>query len=362
MSDLDQWKVHGPVRTLRSEFATWDLDLQDWKAARHFNMASFRVDGAILGLEAHNADGSIAHSQWLYDDAGRLIETNFWSDEEPVNRTMYLYDDSGRHLRTTHLGGDGVARDIEDSKYDADGQKTKVRFLSLPNSESTVASESSLIAHTGYSIEGTDSAYGAPGATTMTTTYDEGNLPAQVDFHDVNERLLSSVTFLRNDEGRVLREEMRKGEKSPFQEFLDRASPEEREQLAAVFDAVLGDTVWSATYEYDAQGRRATREHRLGTLGGDFTIYRYENHDEPVEETTTYHSREGSLDETGGLHYSSAQVRVQHNRIEYIYDALDNWTERTVSSRSEAEPNFRYSNRERRVLTYYSAEEKTRIA
>lgn len=356
MSDLNQWKVHGPVRTLRSEFATWDLTLQDWKEARHFNVASFWDDGAIMGLEVHNADGSISFSQWIYDDTGRLIETKFWTDEGPVNRTMYLFDDSGRHLRTTHLVGDGIARDIEVSKYDADVQRTKVRFLTPPYSDSPVASEDSLIAYTGYSIEGTDSTYGAPGATTMKTTYDEGNLPAQVDFYDGDQRLLSSVTLMRNDEGRILREELRKGEKSPFQEFLDRASPGEREQLAAVFDAVLGDTVSSTTYEYDAQGRRATREQRLGTLEVDFTTYRYDNHNELVEEIITYQSREGSLDDTGRLHYSSTQVRVQHNRLEYIYDAFDNWIERTVSSRSEAEPNFRYSNRERRLLTYYSAE------
>lgn len=362
MSGLDHWKVHGPVRTLLSDFATWDPDLEAWKATRHFTVASFRVDGVILGVETHNADGSTAHSQWLYDDAGRLVEFNFWSDEGAVNKTMYLYDDSGRHLRTISSDGDGIAKDVELSKYDGDGQHAKVRFLSLPLSESRVSSESSLIAQTGYSMEGTDSAYAAPGATTMTTTYDSDHLPARVDFHDANERLLSSVTFVRNEEGRIVREEMQNGEKSPFQEFLDGALPGQREQLAAVFKSVLGDTVSSTNYEYDAQGRIAKREHRLGTLGGDSKLYLYESHGNSVEETTTYENREGSLDETGGLHYSSPQVRVQHTRLEYIYDALDNWIERTVSSRSEEGPTFQYSSRERRVLTYYSAEEHTRTA
>ena len=45
MSDLENWKVHGPVHTLRTEFAEWDLSLEQWKAAQHSNLARFHPDG-----------------------------------------------------------------------------------------------------------------------------------------------------------------------------------------------------------------------------------------------------------------------------------------------------------------------------
>jgi hypothetical protein len=92
----------------------------------------------------------------------------------------------------------------------------------------------------------------------------------------------------------------------------------------------------------------------MGGLGGDSTTYRYDAHDDPVEETVEYRSREGSLDETGNVHYSSDRVIVQHNRFEYRYDAHMNWTERIVSFRPESEPDFQRSNIERRAITYYA--------
>ncbi len=36
MSDVARWKVHGPVEALRTEFATWDLNQDDWQPVEHF--------------------------------------------------------------------------------------------------------------------------------------------------------------------------------------------------------------------------------------------------------------------------------------------------------------------------------------
>ncbi len=91
----------------------------------------------------------------------------------------------------------------------------------------------------------------------------------------------------------------------------------------------------------------------MGNLGGDCTTYRYDGHDDPVEETTEHRSREGSFDETGNILYSSDKVSVHHNQLEYRYDSRGNWTERIVSFRPESELNFQRSNIERRTITYY---------
>ncbi len=355
MSDLAKWKVHGPVKTLKSEVATWDRDQQDWQTAEHVTVVSFHPDGTISTTDAHNPDGSIAHSRWLCDDAGRTIELHSWMNDGPIGRTVYVYDEGGRPIRTTHLSPDGTSTEVEAYNYDSDGRKTKVWFLPRNVDDSECSTSGACGATTGYSIEGTDSAYRVPGASTMTTTYDERNLPTKVSFQDANGRPLSYVILTQDSAGRLISEEFHQGELSPFQTFLDdKTPPEERGRLAALFNAVLGDGFSSTTHKYDDKGRLTTREHRMGNLGGDFTAYRYGERDDPVEETTEHRTREASFDETGNVKYSSDRIDVQHNQLEYLYDVHGNWTERIVSFRSESELTFQRSNIERRVITYYS--------
>ena len=129
MSDLAKWNVHGPVKTLKSEFATWHQDRQDWHPDQRINVASFDPVGRILSTDVHNPDGTIAHSRWFYDDAGRMLESNSWMNDEPIDRILYVYDESGRPIRATHLDSNGTRRDAEVCSYDPDGRKTKVQFL-----------------------------------------------------------------------------------------------------------------------------------------------------------------------------------------------------------------------------------------
>ena len=54
MSDLANWNVHGPVHTMRTEFAEWDLSLEQWQSARNSNLVRFHPDGRISESEAYN--------------------------------------------------------------------------------------------------------------------------------------------------------------------------------------------------------------------------------------------------------------------------------------------------------------------
>ena len=229
MSDVAKWKVHGPVEALRTEFSTWDLKRDDWQPVEHFTLASFRSDGTISTTDTHNPSGSIAHSRWFYDDAGRVAESKSWMNDGPIDRTVYFYDEAGRHIRTMQLNHDGTETVLEVCSYDADRRKTKVRSL-FPRES---GSECGVGASTGYGIEGTDTAYGAPGAATMTVTYDENNLPSKVLFQDANHRPLNCVIFRRDSARRLLSEEMHQGERSPFQAIVDQAPPNRREEMAA---------------------------------------------------------------------------------------------------------------------------------
>jgi hypothetical protein len=354
VSDLAKWNVHGPVKTLKSGFATWDLERQDWQSVHHFAVASFHPNGAISSTDHHNRDGTISHSLWIYDDAGRMVESNCWMNDERIDRVVYVYDEAERHIRTTRLNHDGAGVDSEVCNYDADGRKAKVRFLHRHEANAECMAGNACEANTFYAIEGTDSAYGAPGATTMTINYDEKNLPAKVSFHDANHQSLSYVILKRDSSGRLLSEEFHQGERSPLQGFLEKAPSEQRERLAAMLKDALGETLSSKTYTYDAKGRIVTRENRMSSLGGDSTTYSYGERDDPIEETTEHRSCEGNVDETGNVHYSSDRVNLQHNRLEYLYDEYGNWTERIVSFRLESKPGFQRSNIERRTFTYYS--------
>jgi len=331
MSDLAKWKVHGPVATLRTEHAAWDLAQEEWQPARGLVITSFRRDGSVSASDFHNPDGSIVHSRWMYDDAGRLMESNFQTGDGFINRTVYTYDEAGRHVRTVEVIHDSTPADSESCTYDAAGRKTKVRFLGAIGRKVS-----------GYGVEGSEQSFPAPGATTMTATYDERDLPSNVVFQDANGNLITQVVFARDDAGRVLREEVHLGGGSLFSEVLEKTPPEERDRMAALIHKAWGD--WSTTYAYDAQGRRVERLRRSGTLSEERTTYRYEDRDDPVEETTEHRNREARLAESGAVEYTPDKVTVSHGRFEYAYDAQGNWTERVVSG----------SNIERRAITYHA--------
>ena len=62
MSDVEKWGVRGPVRTLRTERAEWDLNREEWQPVRNFAVVAFHPDGRIDEAEHHNPDGSIFRS------------------------------------------------------------------------------------------------------------------------------------------------------------------------------------------------------------------------------------------------------------------------------------------------------------
>lgn len=347
MSDLGKWDLHGPVKTVKRESASWDANRNDWQAEQLFTAATFRRDGQIASTETHNPDGSIAHFRSIYDEQGRMVERGSWMNDDAPSRIVFEYDAGGRQLRTKCLKQDGTQKDMEVYSYDQSGVKTKVEFWSVP--EVGDRSEVPMM----HQVEGTNAGFTVRGAAIVTVFYDESDRPARVTYHDANHQLIASVTLTRDSEGRVVREEMRQGEKHPLYDILEKAPPEQREQVAAMINTVIGETMSSTTYTYDEKGRLVVRENRVGQLGGDRTTYRYGEHDDPIEETTEQKSREAGLDEAGKVQYSSDSGHIQHNRYEYVYDAQGNWTERIVSYRLDAEVEFRRSNMERRTITYY---------
>jgi len=226
MPDLSSWNVRGPVETLRTESAEWDLATEAWKAPWGFSMIRFRPDGRTSETEYHNPDGSISRTRNLYDEASRIGEVRHRSNDTITGKQIWFYDDSGRLVRLVDVDQKGVERESELYRYDANGHQTKIVFL--PKLEPNTG-----IDYSGFA----EASYAAPGAATVTTVCDE------VLIHDVNHRLLQRLVITRDAEGRVVKEEMRLAGQMPFPGMtkeLENASPETHEAAVHVFQKPFG--------------------------------------------------------------------------------------------------------------------------
>ena len=188
----------------------------------------------------------------------------------------------------------------------------------------------------------------------MTTTYGEWDLPAKVVFQDANHNSVTEVIFTRDNAGRLLSEVMRSNGESHFPDFLDKVPPEQRERMAALLQKVFGEPNSSTAYTDDPQGRIVERTRKMGSLSEDRSTYRYDDHDDPNEETTEHKNREARINENGAVDYTADRVTVQHNRFEYLYDAQGNRTEKTASYQVEPNPDFQRYDIERRAITYHA--------
>jgi len=332
MSDLAQWNVQGPVHTLRSEHAEWDLSLEQWKAAQYFTLVRFHPSGRINESESHNPDGSISRSSYAFDAVGRMQEARFGMNGYPVSKNIYFYDERGRLARVVGVDRDGTERESEAYSYGQGGKKTRVCFSPKqdPNA-GTVGIDVTALSHS-----------------------DTDELLLRDD-----DRLLSRVVFTRDSAGRLISAQMHFGEQIPFPHFekeLENATPQAREAAAAAIVKVFGpkNIMSSTAFTYDEKGLLQERSTRTGELGVHRTTFRYDDHDNPIQETNKHTSRQMRIDEEGNLHPTKETSSTQNVRFEYRYDSQGNWTERVVWSQLEPNPNFERSNVTRREITYYA--------
>jgi hypothetical protein len=350
MADLSNWDLHGPVRTLHSEWAEWNAARREWQPPRMQTVAEFRSDGQLAERQHHNRDGSIARQILVYDEGGRLAEDQWWMNDVLDMRNLHRYDDLGRLRSVVTVNAEGGERQLEACRYDERGQKTKVAYLSVAEIKAEQCAPASCSIN--YAVEGTESAIGAPGATTNTITYDDKGYPVEAAFRDANDSLVRRIVFSRDGEGRLVSEVLQFGGAAPFVDERP-LPPEQRDEMVQTMAAVFeNDAMFSALHVYDARGRRIETVRRMGRLSEERLSVRYDDHDNPVEQVRVAIGRNVRLDD-GVLKSEDEPERTEHVRFEYHYDALGNWTERVVWQRSASDPDSQRSNTERRVITYY---------
>src|SRR5206468_5904318 len=190
MGSFEQWKLRGPVRTLRSELAEWDIGQEQWQAPCRSSVMQFRPDGGINEAEYHNPNGSISRYRHVYDETGRLLTTEFRLDDGPISKTIHHYDELGRLVRKTDVKDNGAEHESEIYSYDDGGRKTKLQFV--PKLETPSACGMM------YGVEGTELTYGAEGVvTTITTLYDDRDRSCEALFHDENRAVILRVILTR---------------------------------------------------------------------------------------------------------------------------------------------------------------------
>jgi YD repeat-containing protein len=351
MSVFHQWKLRGPVRTLRTELAEWDITNEQWQAPRSFCLVQLRPDGKVVEQEDHNPNGSISRSRYTYDDTGRLLETTFQLDERPTGGRLNRYDESGRLVRTLITDGDGLERDFEVYSYNEDGRKTKLQFV--PRLENPGACGVT------YAVEGAQLAYGAEGVATITTLYDDREESCEALFHNHSGSLVLRVVLSRDDAGRLIAEESRSGDEPPFSfaRELENAPAEERTEALAVFEQLFSPhkPMWSTTYGYDERGRQITRRTVMAGMQDDRMTLEYDEYDNSIRQIEERTGDELVADESGNLQTANPKSFRHEVRYEYKYDSHGNWTERVVSVRYETNPDFQRSNVERREIIYYTS-------
>jgi hypothetical protein len=322
--NVASWKLHGPVRTLRTEHAEWDSDRGEWRAPRGQTTVTFRPDGQASGTESHNPDGSILRSVHTYDVAGRIVEERTWKDEGTQWEVAYSYDALGRLAQKEVLSKEGRWK-AEERRYDDAGRLTKATFLP-PN------------------LSGASISYAAQGPEFFPD--DPHQVPAEISVHDAGGGIVRRVVLSRDPERRLVTEVVYFAGESPFSELQPGANdmpPEERAEILAAIKATFSDDVFCRMlYAYDVRGRLRERTMSMGTLSEERWTLEYQDRDDPIAQTTK------SWD-----HGVEQPQREQQTRFDYQYDSRGNWTERIVRYRIGSQQEFRRSNVEQRTITYY---------
>jgi hypothetical protein len=327
MENRNRQNLKGLVSTLHSEIAEWDAEAKSWRPPRFSTMTHFLPDGQISEVEYHNPDGSVSRVGNYYDDAGKLKESRSRCNNDAETSSLYHYD-SGRVIRVVSIDENGLQKDSQIFSYDDAGRKTAQYFLSID---------------------------AGAGAMSFSPGLGDSDQTTETVWYDRNHRFLQRVTYTRDANGKLLKEEMHLDDDAFAFGKIASASTEEREQLMAQLTKLLGaDRVMATTsYRYDEGGRQVERRIQMANLGDTRTTYTCDDRGNAVDEVTVSGRREIQVDETGNEHFANESSETSRAHYDYRYDAHGNWIERITSFVAQSSSALQRSNIERRQISYY---------
>ena len=313
MTDHERWQLRGPVRSCRLERRWYSrrcgADTCETEERGDATTADFLPHGNLSRRSHHNPDGSEWTSAYEYDERGRLTQLQTETAGGVTDLRFYEYDDAGRLLRVFGRNGDGD-RTVETYEYDPSGRKSKTLHLD-------VAAQSSNT-HYAWSVEGTDRAYSAPGAASLTTVYNHRDQPMQLLFRDLAGRELSRVEFRYDDAGQLMEEAQTNSDEVLPPELLASLNPAQLQTVRGFF-GVGGEPI-RRTHVYDEQGRRVETRSNMGPLGFDRKTVSYNEYGDPLVEVCEHEEREYTIDEEGRMSDKPTQANVSRSEARFRYD------------------------------------------
>jgi len=265
--------------------------------------------------------------------AGTLLpartEVVFTCDvEERSDETTVDFRPDGRLLRVFARNG-GCDHTVETYEYTPSGRKSKTFHVDVTTQHTDT--------RYAWGVEGTDSAYSAPGAASLTTIYNQHDQPAQLLFRDLVGRELSRVEFRDDDAGQLIEETQTNSEEVLPPEMPASLNPSQWETVRGSF-GIGGDCI-RRTHGYDEHGRRIETCMDIGPLGFDRKTVTYNEHRDPPVEVNHHEEREYAIDEERRIADSPTRVNLSRSeaRFRYDHDSRGNWVSKTVAGRSSGE-------------------------
>jgi hypothetical protein len=348
MIDRDRLHLRGPVRSCRLERRWYPggcrADSCDTEERGDETTVDFRPDGNLSRQLQHNPDGSAWTSTHEYDDRGRLTQTRNETVGGVTKLCLYEYDNTGRLVRVFARNEEGD-RTVETYEYNPSGSRSKTLHVDVAAQRSDT--------HYAWGVEGTDSAYSARGAASLTTTYNHRDQPAQLSFRDLAGRELSRVEFRYDDDGQLVEEAQTRSEEVLPSEMLASLNPAQLHTVRELF-GVGGESI-RRTHAYDERGRRVETRSNIGPLGFDKKTITYNEFGDPLVEVYEHEERDYAIDEEGRIADSPTRENLSRSetRFRYNYDSQRNWVSKTVETRPDSEDEFSLSAVERRTITYF---------
>lgn len=348
VKERDRWGLRGPVRTCQLQRAWFTrhcgADACETEERNDSTVLDFREDGSLARRSHRNPDGSEWTTTYEYD-ASRLTTVRTESGAALASLHISEYDAAGRLVRVITRSADGGDRIAESYEYDPDGRKKKTFYVDVANQRHDT--------QYGWGVEGTDSYYSSPGATTLTTLYNEHEQPTQLLFHDPTGRLLSRVEFSYDADANLIQEAQTNPQGMLPPEMLTAMNAAQLETVRAMLGAA-GEPI-RRMHRYDGNGRKVETRSRMGLLGGDLKTMVYNDHGDQIAEASEHEAREYGIDDEGRLTDApiSESVNRSEARFRYDYDAIGNWVRKAIEGRTNTEQEFTESSVERRTIEYF---------
>ena len=315
MIDRDRFGLRGSVKLYELR-RTWysrgcGPDVCETQERNDVTVVEFRPDGS---LERHWYKNPPPNSsEWTnfyeYNDGNQLTIVRGEQGGTIAITRRYEYDSAGRISHIIMPAKDGKQRVAETYSYEADGRKTKIVHIDpeLPSGG------------TMFGVDGTDAAYGAPGATSITSIYDEHSRPIEHLFHDSTGELVTRID-LRYDERGNLVEEVCTHQKIPA-DIVAHISPEQLEAVQMMF-------TFRRRHCYDEQDRRIETSYMVPN-DLDRETCAYNDYGDVISQISESSHTEYTIGEEGGPTPKPDSTRSHRSQTQfrYQYDSHGNWIE-----------------------------------